>query len=67
MNNYGRKSIDLRLTNSEYYDFYLTNAVSLYRCCDSTPTSGECFVVWYDFSNTETFKKFRSNDKSARK
>jgi hypothetical protein len=62
MNNYGRKSIDLRLTNSEYYDFYLTNAVSLYRCCDSTPTSGECFVVWYDFSNTETFKNFPNID-----
>jgi len=63
MNNYGRKSIDLKLTNSEYYDFYLSNANSLYRCCDSTPSSGDCFVVWYDFNKTEVFPNYPNIDK----
>jgi len=52
--NYNFNKLDLKLSNSDYWDFYLaTDASDSLRC--SGVTSGDCFVVWYDFNNSSTY------------
>lgn len=62
MNNYGKKSIDLKLTNSEYYDFYLYNGGDASEFCNYEICSGDSIVVWYDFNNTDIFKNYPNID-----
>jgi hypothetical protein len=61
MGNFVNKKIDLKLTNSEYYDFYLSNDEVGYECCANN--TSECFVVWYDFNEPATFNNTSSFDK----
>jgi hypothetical protein len=53
--NFNFNKLDLRLSNSEYWDLFL--ATDEYG--DAVPcsglTSGTCFVVWYDFNNTSIY------------
>jgi hypothetical protein len=57
--------IDLKLSNSDYWDFYLATDENVSYLgggagsgggSASSLSSGDCFVVWYDFSNTLTYK-----------
>ena len=51
-NNFNK--LDLRLSNNDYWDFYLANdetPVNTY----SAVTSGDCSVVWYDFNNLDIY------------
>jgi hypothetical protein len=51
--NFNFNKLDLRLSNSDYWDFYLsTDGSSLEP--NTPPSSGDCFVVWYDFNNSAT-------------
>jgi hypothetical protein len=62
MGNFINKKIDLKLTDSEYYDFYLSNDEVGYECCANNE-SAECFVVWYDFNDPLTFNNSSNLDK----
>ena len=62
MGNFVNKKIDLKLTDSEYYDFYLSNDEVGYECCANNE-SPDCFVVWYDFNDPMTFNNSSSFDK----
>lgn len=54
INNYNFNKVDLKLSNSDFWDFYLAN--DEYSSQSSSGlTSGDCFVVWYDFSNTDIY------------
>lgn len=52
--NFNFNKIDLKLSNSDYWDFYLANDESGKSECNLL-TSGDCFVVWYDFNNVNIF------------
>ena len=45
-----RNKIDLCLTNSEYYDFYLANDEFSTSDCSGIPTTGDCLSVWFDWN-----------------
>ncbi len=62
MRNYGRKSIDLKLTDSEYYDFYLYNGGDTGEFCDDNTCSGNSMVIWYDFNDTDIFENYPNID-----
>ena len=49
--NYNFNKIDLKLSNSEYWDFFLSTDEGLTLPCSGL-TSGDCFVVWYDFNES---------------
>ena len=51
--NYNFNKVDFNLSNSDYWDLYLANDSSSFRC-DSL-SAGSCFVVWYDFNNSNIF------------
>ena len=52
--NYEFRRIDLRLSHSDYWDFFLAND----KGSPNTDiiTSGDCFVVWYDFNNPNIYE-----------
>jgi len=52
--NFNFNKLDLKLTNSDYWDFFLTTDEGPTPLCSGL-TSGDCFVVWYDFNNPEIF------------
>jgi hypothetical protein len=52
--NYNFNKLNLRLSNSDYWDFYLANDEGNGGGCYPL-TSGDCFVVWYDFNNLDIF------------
>jgi hypothetical protein len=54
MGNFTNKKLDLKLTNSEYYDYYLVNPEIILN------GSSACFAVSYDFNNSETFNNSNS-------
>jgi hypothetical protein len=55
INNQTYRALDFQLSNNGYWDMYLA-ADSLSSGGDINPVlTGECFVVWYDFNNPETF------------
>jgi hypothetical protein len=62
MGNFVNKKLDLKLVDSEYYDFYLVNSDIVGDCCNPETLSGSCLVVWYDFSNKKTFNDTTSID-----
>ena len=51
--NFNFNKLDLKLSNSDYWDFYLATDENS-GGCDSL-LSGSCFVVWYDFNNLAIF------------
>lgn len=58
--NYNFNSLKFQLSDSQYWDFFLVdNDLS---GSDDIITSGDCFVVWYDFNNENIFP---SNEYSA--
>ena len=59
MGNFINKKLDLRLTDSEYYDFYLLNGDVDYHHTQNTE-SIDCFVTWFDFNDTKTFNNSTS-------
>ena len=54
MGNFINKKLDLRLSDSEYYDFYLLNGDVDYHHSQNID-SIDCFVTWFDFNNPKTF------------
>ena len=52
--NFNFNKLDLKLSNSDYWDFYINND-EYSNCNDVPPEYGECLVVWYDFNNPTTF------------
>ncbi|MEN6292803.1 MAG: hypothetical protein ABFD07_12410, partial [Methanobacterium sp.] len=57
MGNFVNKKLDLKLTNSEYYDYYLVNPE-----VDLGNESTACYAVSYDFNNPLTFNNSNSID-----
>jgi hypothetical protein len=62
MGNFVNKKLDLKLVDSEYYDFYLANSDMVYEAHNPSGSVGDCLVVWYDFSNKKTFNDTTSID-----
>jgi hypothetical protein len=52
--NFNFNKLDLRLSNSDYWDFFLANDEGAGPDCSGL-LSGSCFVVWYDFNNLAIF------------
>ena len=52
--NFNFNKLDLKLSNSEYWDFYLATDEG-YTYNPTGVTSGDSFVVWYDFNNPNIF------------
>ena len=52
--NYNFNKIDIKLSNSDYWDFYLANDDTALEIPHGL-SSGDCFVVWYDFNNTAIY------------
>ncbi len=54
--NYNFNRLDLRLSNSDYWDFYLAADGGTFGPDSCTGlTVGDCSVVWYDFNNLDIF------------
>ena len=53
--NYDFSLKDLRLTNDGFWDFYLAGDGSTTSPSCIPLTSGDCQVIWYDFSNPNIF------------
>lgn len=60
INNFNINKIDLKLSNSDYWDFYLANGSI--NSNSQLITSGDCFVVWYDFNNSNIFISGNTNE-----
>lgn len=54
INNYNFNYLDLRLSNSDYWDFFLNRDNTNNGNCNNL-TGGECFVAWFNFSHDEVF------------
>jgi hypothetical protein len=52
--NFNFNKLDLKLSNSDYWDFFLANDSTAIPT-SSGLTSGDCFVVWYDFDNVNIY------------
>lgn len=52
--NFNFNKLDLKLSNSDYWDFYLATDEGPISDCVGL-TSGTCFVVWYDFNDSEIY------------
>jgi hypothetical protein len=57
--NFNFDKLKLKISNSDYWDFYLANDETSGGC--DTLLSGPCFVVWYDFNNPDTFLDNNTN------
>ena len=59
--NFNFNKLDFKLSNSDYWDFFL--ATDEYNPSSSSGiTSGDCFVVWYDFNDSSIYP---NNETSA--
>lgn len=52
--NFNFNKLDLKLSNSDYWDMFLATDEGPVLLCSGL-TSGDCFVVWYDFNNSNIF------------
>lgn len=52
--NFNFNKLDLKLSNSDYWDFYLAADDSALEASTGL-SAGDCFVVWYDFNNPSIF------------
>jgi len=50
--NFNFNKLDVKLSNSDYWDFFL--ATDEYNNCDAGSSSG-CTAVWYDFNDLDTY------------
>ena len=58
--NFNFNRLDLKLNFSDYWDFYLANDEGPAPYCGPL-SSGDCFVVWYDFNNLDTYNNSTPN------
>lgn len=59
--NFNFNKLDLKLSNSDYWDFYLANDEGPAPYCGPL-SSGDCFVVWYDFDNLDIYNNSNPNN-----
>jgi len=52
--NFNFNKLDLKLSNSDYWDFFLATDEGPSLACSGV-TSGDCFVVWYDFNDPSIY------------
>jgi hypothetical protein len=52
--NFNFNKLDLKISNSDYWDFFLATDEGTAQPCNGL-TSGDCFVVWYDFNNPSIY------------
>ena len=52
--NFNFNKLDLKLSNSDYWDFFISTDETGPQLCSGL-TSGDCFVVWYDFNNPSIY------------
>lgn len=52
--NFNFNKLDLRLSNSDYWDFFLASDDSTLQPVGPV-SSGDCLVVWYDFNNESIY------------
>lgn len=52
--NFNFNKLDLKLSNSDYWDFYLANDNGPTPYCGPL-SQGDCFVVWYDFNDLDIY------------
>ena len=52
--NFNFNKLDFKLSNSDYWDFYLATDNGPVTPCNGLE-SGSCFVVWYDFNNPSIY------------
>ena len=52
--NFNFNKLDLILSSADYWDFFLATDEGPAPACTGL-TSGDCFVVWYDFNNPSIF------------
>ena len=52
--NFNFNKLDVKLSNSDYWDFFLASDETPLIPCHGL-TSGDCFVVWYDFNNPNIY------------
>lgn len=52
--NFNFNKLDLRLSNSDYWDFFLASDDSTLQPVGPV-SSGDCLVVWYDFNNVSIY------------
>lgn len=52
--NFNFNKLDLKLSNSDYWDFYLANDNGPTPYCGPL-SEGDCFVVWYDFNDLDIY------------
>ena len=62
LNNFNFNKLDVRLTNDEYWDFFMANDDSFGNNSAGGMGAGDCFVVHYDFSNIATFNSATTID-----
>lgn len=62
INNFNFNKLDVRLTNDEYWDFFIANDDSFGNNSAGGMGAGDCFVVHYDFSNIATFNSATTID-----
>ena len=58
--NFNFNKLDLKLSNSDYWDFYLANDEGPTPYCGPL-SEGDCFVVWYDFNNLDIYNNSTPN------
>ena len=58
--NFNFNKLDLKLSNSDYWDFYLANDEGPAPYCGPLSV-GDCFVVWYDFDNLNIYNNSTPN------
>jgi len=52
--NFNFNKLDLKLSHDDYWDFFLATDEGPTDLCNGL-TSGDCFVVWYDFNNNNIY------------
>jgi len=53
--NYNYSRVDLKLSNNDYWDFYLALDDGAETLSCTGVTSGDCFVTFYDFNNSNIY------------
>jgi len=61
--NFNFNKLDLRLSSSDYWDFYLATDEGSVPSSNEL-ISGDCFVVWYDFNNPLIYVDSATTDSS---
>ena len=62
LNNFNFNKLDLRLSNSDYWDFFIANDYNFGAGGAGGMGEGNCFVVHYDFDDIATFNSATTID-----